>query len=92
MTVPPFTTDQARHIGGQIGIDWATSSFDVEEFRSRLDVELEHGTQDPSTDVTDDDSIATGKIALALAFLNPSGLAELEPAFKSYEPPTGRHS
>lgn len=65
MTVPSFTTDQARRIGEQIGIDWATASFDVEEFRSGLDVELEHGTQDPSTDVTDDDSIATGKIALA---------------------------
>lgn len=65
MSVPSFTTDQATRIGEKIGIDWATASFDVEEFRSGLDVELEHGTQDPSTDVTDDDSITTGKIALA---------------------------
>jgi hypothetical protein len=36
-----------------------------EQFRMGLAVELEHGTQDPSTDVTDDDEIITGKIALA---------------------------
>ena len=30
-----------------------------------MDVELEHGSQDPQTDVTGDDPIVTGKIALA---------------------------
>jgi hypothetical protein len=30
-----------------------------------LDVELEHGLHDPSTDVTGNDPILTGKIALA---------------------------
>ena len=30
-----------------------------------LDVELEHGLRDPSTNVTGDDPILTGKIALA---------------------------
>lgn len=30
-----------------------------------LDVELEHGLIDPSTDVTGDDPLLTGKIALA---------------------------
>ena len=30
-----------------------------------LDVELEHGTIDPKTNVTNDDEIITGKIALA---------------------------
>lgn len=30
-----------------------------------LDVELEHGTKDPGTDVTGDDPVMTGKIALA---------------------------
>jgi len=37
----------------------------VEQFRMGLDVELEHGLNDPSTDVTGDDPILTGKIALA---------------------------
>jgi hypothetical protein len=30
-----------------------------------MDVELEHGTQDADTDVTGDDPLMTGKIALA---------------------------
>ena len=58
-----FTTEEAREIGDKLGIDW--SRFDVEQFRMGLDVELEHGLRDPSTDVTGDDPILTGKIALA---------------------------
>jgi hypothetical protein len=58
-----FTTDQAREIGEKLGIDWAC--FDVEQFRMGLDVELEHGLHDPSTNVTNNDPITTGKIALA---------------------------
>jgi hypothetical protein len=58
-----FTTDQARELGIRLGIDW--SRLDVEQFRMGLDVELEHGPIDPSTDVTGNDSILTGKIALA---------------------------
>jgi len=30
-----------------------------------MDVELEHGLRDPSTNVTGDDAVTTGKIALA---------------------------
>jgi hypothetical protein len=60
-----FTADEARRIGEQIGIDWATAPFDVEEFRRGMDVELEHGLQDPGTNVTDDEPVVTGKIALA---------------------------
>jgi len=58
-----FTTDQAREIGDKLGIDWIR--FKVEQFRMGLDVELEHGLIDPSTNVTGDDPILTGKIALA---------------------------
>jgi hypothetical protein len=39
--------------------------FDVEQFRMGMDVELEHGTRDPETNVTDDDVIMTAKIARA---------------------------
>jgi hypothetical protein len=60
-----FSVEEARKIGDGIGIDWATSPFDAEQFRIGLDVELEHGTRDPNTDVTHDDPITTGKIALA---------------------------
>ena len=60
-----FTTEDARRIGTQIGIDWKTSPFDVDEFSSGLAVELEHGSHDPETDVTHDDPVTTGKIAWA---------------------------
>ena len=60
-----FTAEEARAIGEQIGIDWTESRFDVEQFRMGMDVELEHGFQDILTNVTGDDPLVTGKIALA---------------------------
>jgi hypothetical protein len=60
-----FSAEQARSVGEQIGIDWVTAPFDVEQFRIGMDVELEHGLADLATNVTDDDPIFTGKIALA---------------------------
>jgi len=60
-----FTPEEARRIGAEIGIDWDTAPFDVEQFRSGMDVELEHGLHDVLTNVTDDDPLVTGKIALA---------------------------
>lgn len=60
-----FTAEEARRIGEQVGIDWQAAPFDVEQFRRGLEVELEHGLRDPSTNVTDDDDVSTGKIALA---------------------------
>jgi hypothetical protein len=61
----PFSVREATAIGEQLGIDWPSSPFDVEQFRAGLEVELEHGRQDPATNVTDDDPVTTGKIALA---------------------------
>jgi hypothetical protein len=58
-----FTPEQAKEIGEQLDLDW--SKFDVEQFRMGMDVELEHGTEDPVTDVTGDDPLLTGKITLA---------------------------
>ncbi len=58
-----FTSEEAKQVGGELGIDW--SRFDVEQYRMGLDVELEHGRVDPHTNVTNDDPIMTGKIALA---------------------------
>jgi Protein of unknown function (DUF5661) len=60
-----FTLDQARATGERIGIDWDTSPFSLEQFRMGMDVELEHGTADPQTNVTGDDLIMTAKIARA---------------------------
>jgi len=60
-----FTADEARAAGARIGIDWSTSRFDVEQFRMGMEVELEHGTHDPETNVTDDNVDVTAKIARA---------------------------
>jgi hypothetical protein len=60
-----FTAVDAQRLGAEIGIDWQTSPFDVEQFRAGLEVELEHGAHDPQTDVTGDDPILTAKIAWA---------------------------
>jgi hypothetical protein len=58
-----FTNEEAKRIGDELGINWDV--VDIEEFRMGLGVELEHGSHDPETNVTDDDEILTAKIALA---------------------------
>jgi len=58
-----FTDEEAILIGKKLEIDW--KQFDIEQFRKGMDVELEHGLRDKKTNVTNDDALATGKIALA---------------------------
>ena len=58
-----ITLGQAKIIGEQLGLRW--DKFDVAQFRAGLGVELEHGTVNPTTDVSHDDPLLTGKIALA---------------------------
>ena len=64
-TQPHVSSEEARAAGEQVGIDWETSPFDVEQFRMGMNVEFEHGSRAPATDVTGDDPILTAKIALA---------------------------
>lgn len=63
MSKREFTVEEAKSIGDSIGVDW--SKTDLEEFRIGLGVELEHGSRDPQTNVTNDDPLLTGKIAWA---------------------------
>ncbi len=58
-----FTAEEARRVGERIGINW--SEVDLEQFRMGLEVELEHGVRNVVTNVTNDDLVLTGKIALA---------------------------
>jgi len=58
-----FSEEGAKEIGEKLGITW--DKFDVDQFRRGMNVELEHGYRDSLTNVTDDDSLTTGKIALA---------------------------
>ncbi len=53
----------AKEIGEEIGIDW--NEVKLEEFTKGINVEFEHGTKFPETNVTNDDKILTGKIAWA---------------------------
>jgi hypothetical protein len=57
--------EHTRQTGSDIGIDWSTVPFDLEQFRMGMNVELEHGLRDPATDVTGSDPVLTAKIALA---------------------------
>jgi hypothetical protein len=58
-----FTAEEVKEIGEKLGITW--DKFDVDQFRRGMDVELEHGTVNSNINVTNDDPLATGKIALA---------------------------
>ncbi len=57
-----FTTEEAQSISDQMNMD---GQVDIEQFRMGLETESEHGSRNPLTNVTNDDSIVTGKIALA---------------------------
>jgi len=58
-----FSLAEAQQIGAALGIDW--HAFGVEQFQYGLEVELEHGARDEQTNVSNDDALVTGKIALA---------------------------
>lgn len=58
-----FSAEEAKEVGEKLGIDW--TKFDVDQFQKGMNVELEHGMQDDVTNVTNDDLLATGKIAFA---------------------------
>jgi hypothetical protein len=60
-----FTSAEARAAATLLGIDFEALGFDLEQFRMGMDVELEHGPRDPETNVSGNDPIVTGKIALA---------------------------
>jgi hypothetical protein len=60
-----FNLDEAKEIGIELGIDFGNSTFSIEEFLAGLHVELEHGSVDSQTNVSNDDALITGKIVMA---------------------------
>ena len=56
-----ISAEEARNVGSTLKINW--TKVDLEQFRRGL--ELEHGAQDPETNVTNDDLTLTGKVAWA---------------------------
>lgn len=85
MATNDFTIEDARRIGTDIGIDWDTSRFDVAQFLDGIKVELEHGLHDPETNVTGNDPVMTGKIALAHLREFPDYYTRLEKLEKEAE-------
>lgn len=83
MSKKHFSAEESKRIGEQLGVDW--SKFDIEQFRMGMDVELEHGLVDPTTNVTNDDPLMTGKIALAHLNEFPDYYARLEKLEKEAE-------
>lgn len=58
-----FSNDEIEEVSKALGITW--DKFDSEQFKAGLVVELEHGSRCMLTNVTDDNPLITGKIALA---------------------------
>ena len=58
-----FSINEAQRIGELLGIDFAR--IHLEQFRIGLSVELEHGTENAATNITNDDEQLTGRIAWA---------------------------
>ena len=86
-----FTKEEAKKIGDKLGIEW--DEWNVEQFRMGLNVELEHGKIDKRTNVTNDNPMKTGKIALAHLLEIPdyyTRLARLEHEGESFWESKGR--
>ncbi|WP_419956362.1 DUF5661 family protein [Neobacillus niacini] len=60
-----FSKEEAAAIALLLGIDFTKSKFDLNEFWLGVNTELEHGRKYNLTNVTADEPITTGKIALA---------------------------
>ncbi len=86
-----FTMDEAMDIAKQLGIDFSTANFTPEEYLEGVNIELEHGIVDAETNVTHNDPLTTGKIALAhlnelaLYYNEDIGLEAWEDALKEFK-------
>lgn len=60
-----ISRDEAGQTAERLRIDFAAVEFDLDQFHRGMVVELQHGTADPDTNITNDDLLTTGKIALA---------------------------
>lgn len=80
-----FNRSNAKQIGEELHINW--KEINLSEFTRGLNVELEHGSKDPQTNVTDNDGKLTGEIAWAHLKEFPdyyTRLAKMEKAAKAH--------
>ena len=67
-----LSDEEATVLGEKVGIDWDAVDFSLEQFKRGYEEELEHGTEDPETNVTDDDPEMTAKIVWTHLKKNPT--------------------
>ena len=80
-----FNEIEAKNIGNMLKIDWKEVSLD--QFTKGLNVELEHGSIDMETNVTNNNGKLTGEIAWAHLKEFPdyyTRLAKMEKVAKSH--------
>jgi len=86
-----FTMKDAMDVASKLGIDFDKVGYTPEEYLEGLNIELEHGTVDANTNVSNDDPLITGKIAMAhlnevAAYYNEDiGLEAWEHAIEHFE-------
>lgn len=73
-----FSREEASKIAQSIKLDFNKEKFNLDEFFKGINVELEHGTRFPRANVTNNDPILTGKIALAHLLEFPDYYTRLE--------------
>lgn len=86
-----FTMPEAKDIAKSLDINFDKVKFTPDEFLEGMNIELEHGTVDPDTNVSNDDPLITGKIALAhlneipLYYNEEIGLEAWEEAIEAFK-------
>ena len=60
-----FTVEQAKSAAVAAGIDLEAERYDLEALTAGMNAELEHGSANPDTNITNDDPILTAKLAAA---------------------------
>lgn len=85
-----FTLSDAMDIAKQLGIEFEKVKFTPEEYLEGINIELEHGTINADTNLSEDNPLITGKIALAhlneapLYYNEDIGLKAWEHAIKAF--------
>lgn len=73
-----ITPEEMHELGEKIGINWEDVEFTAEALLDGYKHELEHGTKDPETNVTNDDPEETAKIAWVHLKEDPEYYAKLD--------------
>ena len=60
-----ITRTEAAEVADILRISFDAVEYDLDQFHQGMKVELQHGVGDPDTNITNDDLVTTGKIALA---------------------------